>query len=104
MAMIAIPIGQLYLTMVSPFSIAHAASLCPTGMLRLTVSATPSSVTVSPALSGRSATATLSGGESRITALSWRSARSVSSELAILVVRSDRVHAADQRATHVALG
>src|SRR6516225_7434867 len=68
------------------------------------VSATPSSIMVSPALSGRSATATLSGGESRITARSRRSARSLSSELAILVVRGDRVHAADQRAAHVAFG
>ena len=52
---------------------------------------------VSPARSGRSATATLSCGASFIT-----DARA--SELAILVVRLDRIHAADQRAAHVALG
>src|SRR6516225_2372515 len=68
------------------------------------VSATPSSIMVSPALSGRSATATLSGGESRITARSRRSARSFSSELAIRVVCCDRIHAPDQRAAHVAFG
>src|SRR4029450_2495218 len=71
--------------------------------LRMT-SVTPSSVNVSPALSVRSATATLSGGESLITARSGRSVRSRSLELAILLVRRDRVHAADQRAAHVAFG
>ena len=55
--------------------------------------------TVSPDLSGRSATATLSPGESRITARAPRW-----SELAIPVVRLDRIHAADQRAPHFAFG
>src|SRR5262249_39849997 len=66
--------------------------------------ATSSSMTVSPAFRLRSATATLSAEESRITARSERSARFPSSELAILVVSGDGIHAVDQRATHVALG
>src|SRR5262245_30714598 len=101
---IAVPIGQLYLRMISPFSIVCAANLCPTAMWRRIVIGTPSSTTVSPDLSARSATATLSLGERRITTrlVAVPSLPEASSELAISVVRLDRIHAADERAAHLA--
>ena len=107
---VAVPIGQLYFRMTSPAAIGCAASFCPTAVLRSIVSATPSSITDSPALSGRSATAMLSRGWSASPPVRLRqrpcgAQRAPSaSELSIAVVRLDRVHASDQRRAHLAFG
>src|SRR5450432_2627455 len=100
MAHVAEPMGQLYLRITSPQAIARAASLCPSAVSRSTRTLAPSRAIVSPALSARSATATLSCGASFI------APRTVvaRSEFSILVVSGHRVHAADERTTHVALG
>src|SRR5450432_3022284 len=100
MAHVAEPMGQLYLRITSPQAIARAASLCPSAVSRSTRTLAPSRVIVSPALSARSATATLSCGASFIAA---RSA-AARSEFSILVVGGHRVHAVDERAPHVAFG
>src|SRR4249919_998697 len=98
MSRVAEPIGQLYLRITVPRAIAHAASLCPSATSRSTRKLVPSIRIVSPILSARSATATLSCGASFIAAR----AGLPGSELAILVVGRHGVHAADECAAHVA--
>jgi hypothetical protein len=84
----------LYFVMVAPGGDVARCDLVADCDVALDGHALPSSVTASPARSGRSATATLSCGR----------ASSRSSELAVAVVGLDRIHAADQRAPHVAFG
>src|SRR5262245_37724362 len=95
MSLVAVPITAPYFSTFSPARIAWRASLCPTPIVRVTVTGSPSTATVSPARKAWATTRQLSSGESRTRRRS---------ELSILEIGVDRVHAAEDRRADLVLG